>query len=287
VTAVAVTDPSSGPTSSGGASARRPSRVARFGARFAVYLPPLLLFVGVLVVWESASIVFGIKSFLLPRPTLIAGQIVALWPDTLGRGIAFTAAEASGGLLVGTTLGTLAGLATSRWTTAREILVPIGIGASTVPIIAFAPITINWFGPESLLPRIVIVAVIVFFPVMVNTIRGLTQIEPAALELMASYAAGQGQTLLKLRVPNALPFWFTAVRIATSLAVIAAIIGEFFGGPLYALGVFIRNRTGVSDYPSAWASIVLSCALGIAFYLVALVAERLVLPWQAARESGR
>jgi NitT/TauT family transport system permease protein len=255
--------------------------------RFADWLPPVVLFVAVLGAWEGASIVFGIKSFLLPRPTLIASQIVQLWPDTLSRGIAFTATEALGGLAAGTFLGTLAGLATARWATARAILVPIGIGASTVPIIAFAPITLNWFGLESVLPRMTIVAVIVFFPVMVNTIRGLTQVEPAAVELMTSYAASEWAIVRRLRIPNALPFWFTAVRIATSLAVIAAVVGEFFGGPLYALGVYIRTRTGVSDYPSAWASIVLSCALGIAFYLVALGAERLVVPWQAARETSR
>jgi NitT/TauT family transport system permease protein len=254
--------------------------------RAANWLPPLVLFVAVLAVWEGASVVFDIKSFLLPRPSLIARQVIDLWPNTLSRGIAFTATEAIGGLLIGAVLGTVAGLATSRWAFAREILVPIGIGASTVPIIAFAPITLNWFGLESVLPRMTIVAVICFFPIMVGTIRGLTQVEPASLELMTSYAARESDVLFKLRVPNALPFWFTSVRISTSLAVIAAVVGEFFGGPLYALGVYIRTRTGVSDYPSAWASIVLSCALGIAFYVVALLAERLTIPWLAARDSG-
>ena len=123
----------------------------------------------------------------------------------------------------------------------------------------------------------------VFFPVMVNTIRGLTQIEPAALELLDSYAASETQTLAKLRVPNALPYWFTALRIATTLSVIGAVVGEFFGGPLYSLGIFITNRTGVSNYPDAWAAIILACALGISLYLVAALVERLVLPWAVAR----
>ena len=257
------------------------------GRAWAEWLPPILLFVAVLAVWEGLALAFGIQSFLLPRPSVIAGQIATLWPETLSRGIAFTAAEALGGLAIGTALGTITGLAAARWATARDLLIPIGIGASTVPIIAFAPITLNWFGPESVLPRMTIVAVIVFFPVMVNTIRGLTLVEPAALELLTSYAATEWGVLFKLRIPNMLPYWFTAVRIATSLAVIAAVVGEFFGGPLYALGVYIRTRTGVSDYPSAWASIVVSCTLGIVFYLVALLAVRLVIPWYAAREAGR
>lgn len=251
------------------------------------WLPPVVLLIVVLVVWEGATIVLGLQTFLLPRPTLIARQLVALWPTTLGRGIAFTASEALVGLVVGVVLGTLVGLAAARWTTARETLVPIGIGASTVPIIAFAPITINWFGPESMLPRTIIVAVMVFFPVMVNTIRGLTQVEPAALELMASYAASEGQTLVKLRIPNALPFWFTALRIAVTLAVIGAVVGEFFGGPLYSLGIYITNQTGVSDYASAWAAIVLACALGVGFYLLAVLLERVLVPWHSARETAR
>ena len=251
------------------------------------WLPALLLAVVVLALWEGASIVLGLQTFLLPRPSLIVGKLVELWPSTLARGIAFTASEALVGLVAGVACGTLVGLATARWRTARETLVPIGIGASTVPIIAFAPITINWFGPESMLPRVIIVAVMVFFPTMVNTIRGLTQVEPAALELMSSYAATDRQTLMKLRVPNALPFWFTALRIAMTLSVIGAVVGEFFGGPLYSLGIYITNQTGVSDYASAWAAIVLACFLGIAFYFAAILLERLLVPWYAAREAAR
>jgi len=121
----------------------------------------------------------------------------------------------------------------------------------------------------------------------VNTIRGLTNVDPGALELLSSYAAGDGQTLLKLRGPNALPYWFTALRIATTLAVIGAVVGEFFGGPLYALGLYITNMTGSSRYPAAWAAIVLACALGIVLYLLAVALERVVMPWNAAREAAR
>ncbi len=131
----------------------------------------------------------------------------------------------------------------------------------------------------------IIVAVMVFFPVMANTIRGLTEVSPASLELMASYAASETQTLRKLRVPNALPYWFTALRIAATLSVIGAVVGEFFGGPLYSLGIYITLETGHSRYPTAWAAIVLACALGIALYVVAVVAERLVVPWYAARQA--
>ena len=249
-------------------------------------LPAIGVFVAVLVLWEVGFLLLGVQSFLIPRPTVIAASLADEW-DTLVKGVLFTGTEAVLGLLVGLVLGTAAGFATARWVSAREVLLPVAIGASTIPIIAFAPITLNWFGPESLLPRITIVAVMVFFPVMVNTIRGLTNVDPGALELLSSYAAGEGQTLVKLRGPNALPYWFTALRIATTLAVIGAVVGEFFGGPLYALGIFITRETGSSRYPSAWAAIVLACALGIVLYLVAVALERVVMPWNAAREAAR
>ena len=135
------------------------------------------------------------------------------------------------------------------------------------------------------LPRITIVALMTFFPVMINTIRGLTNVDPAALELMGSYATPDGQILRKLRIPNALPYWFTALRIAVTLSVIGAVVGEFFGGPLYSLGIYVTNQTGSFKYPYAWAAIVMACLLGIGSYLLAVGAERLVIPWQRRREE--
>jgi NitT/TauT family transport system permease protein len=268
-------------------SAGTTAPLSRWTRRLDEWLPSAAVFALVIAAWEGLSRLLNVQSFLLPRPSLIVDQLVELWPTTLARGVTFTASEALGGLLAGVVTGTIAGLATARWQSARETLLPVGIAASTVPIIAFAPITINWFGPESALPRVIIVAAMVFFPVMVNTIRGLTQVDPAALELMASYAASETATLRKVRIPNALPYWFTALRIATTLSVIGAVVGEFFGGPLYSLGIYITNQTSISDYPKAWAAIVLACALGIGFYALAVVAERVVLPWNAARETAR
>jgi NitT/TauT family transport system permease protein len=254
----------------------------RLGGRAIEWLPPLAVFVAVIALWEGSSVALGIQSFLIPRPSLILGALVSEWP-TLWRGILYTGSEAIGGLAVGVTLGTIAGLATARWRTARQTLVPLGTAASTIPIIAFAPITMNWFGLESTLPRITIVALMTFFPVMVNTIRGLTNVDPAALELMGSYAAPEGQVLRKLRIPNALPYWFTALRIAVTLSIIGAVVGEFFGGPLYSLGIYLVNQTGSFRYPNAWAAIVLACVLGIGSYLIAVAAERLAIPWQLRR----
>ena len=189
------------------------------------------------------------------------------------QGLLYTGAEAVGGLVVGVALGTLAGIATARWAT-RSGVAPAGRDRREHdPDHRVRPDHDQLVRAESLLPRMTIVAVMVFFPVMVNTIRGLTNVEPAALELHALVRRRRQPDLRKLRVPNALPYWFTALRIATTLSVIGAVVGEFFGGPLYSLGIYITLETGHSRYPTAWAAIVLACALGIGLYLLAVAAR--------------
>ena len=134
-------------------------------------------------------------------------------------------------------------LATARYATARELLLPLAIGASAVPIIAFAPLMNNWFGVINPLSKMMMVAVLVFFPIVVNVTRGLTQVEPAALELMRSYAASEGTILRVLRIPNALPYFFTALKVAATLSLIGAIVGEYFGGSSDVLGrVVVAER---------------------------------------------
>lgn len=243
--------------------------------------PPLLVFVGVLALWEFSLAALGVQQFLLPRPSVI----IASFADQgaiLAQAALFTATEVLGGLVVGCTLGILAALASARWRAARSALVPIGVGMSSIPIIALAPITNIWFTSDAAASRIAIVAVLVFLPMMVNTIRGLTEVDPAALELMDACAASEIQILRKVRIPNALPFVLTGLKVATTLAVIGAVVGEYFGGPLAALGVYIQNEAYNFRYNHAWAAILIACGMGITFYVAVLVIERLVLPWHAS-----
>jgi len=247
--------------------------------------PPVVVFVGVLVLWEIAFTILNVPAFLIPRPSAIWTSLQNEWP-TLSKGVVYTASEALGGLALGVTLGTLAGLAASRWMIARATLVPFGTAMSAVPIIALAPIMINWFGFESPLPRVTIVGLMTFFPTMVNSVRGLTSVDPAALELMASYAASEREVLRRLRIPSAMPYWFTALRIAVTLAVIGAVVGEFFGGPRYAIGIYVTDSAGNFRFENAWAAIVMACVLGIVLYLAAVAVERLAMPWQRRREAA-
>jgi len=253
--------------------------------RLADLAPVVAVFVIVIVAWEVVLGALGVQQFLLPRPSVIAASLVNEW-GTLVEGLQYTTIEAIGGLAIGSVIAIAVAFATARWVLARETLVPVAIAASSMPIIAFAPITNNWFGTESPVSRMTIVAVMVFFPILVNTVRGLTTVDRGALELMDSYAASEWQILRQIRVPNALPYILTAFKVATTLSVIGAVIGEYFGGPRQALGIYITGEATLFRFANAWAAIVLACALGIVLYLIVAGIERLVLPWHASGGRG-
>jgi NitT/TauT family transport system permease protein len=262
-------------------SARAGSGRFNVQRRFADLVPVVAVFVVVIVAWEVVLGALGVQQFLLPRPSVIAVALFTEW-GTLVDGLQYTTVEAVGGLAIGSVVAIAVAFATARWVLARETLVPVAIAASSMPIIAFAPITNNWFGTESPVSRMTIVAVMVFFPILVNTVRGLTSVDRGALELMDSYAASEGQILRQIRIPNARPYILTAFKVATTLSVIGAVIGEYFGGPRQALGIYITGEATLFRFANAWAAIVLACALGIVLYLIVAGIERLVLPWHAS-----
>ncbi len=212
----------------------------------------------------------GGRSFLVLRGSNLTPILAASW---------FTLKEALGGMAMGTLAGIVVALATTRWTASREALLPFAIAANSMPIIAFAPIMNNWFGLDNPFSKMAIVTIMIFFPIMINTVRGLISVDSRSLELMRSYAASDSEILLKLRIPNALPSLFSGLKVAGALAMIGAIVGEYFGGPRIALGVFITQEAALFRFASAWAAILIACLLGIAIYLVILSAERLALPW--------
>src|SRR5262249_17941758 len=179
----------------------------------------------------------------------------------------------------GSAFGILYALVLARWRGLGRALMPYLIAANAIPIIAFAPIMNAWFNPFSKGSKMAIAAVLCFFPVLVNTLRGLTSVRPESIELMRSYGAGELETFRRVRIPTALPFIFTALKIATVLAMIGAIVGEYFRGGFTALGRPIRSRSAPLPVKEAWAGIGVACAYGIAFYLVVAIVERLTVRW--------
>jgi len=250
------------------------------------YFPALLIFLTAIAIWELLVWILHIQAFLLPAPS----AIYHAFSDNLERLIfigQFTTKEALGGFVIGCSLGIVVAFATSRWSTASEALMPFAIAANSVPIIAFAPILNNWFGIDNPLSKMMIVAIIVFFPMMINTVRGLTLVDPAALELMRSYAASELDILRKLRVPNSLPYMFNAFKVAASLSMIGAVVSEYFGGNRSALGVFITQEAAQFRFAKSWAAIIIACIVGITFYLVILAVERVAIPWHASVRNSQ
>jgi NitT/TauT family transport system permease protein len=253
---------------------------ARFvGRRLRDWAPAAAVLVLGLVAWQGLVVAFEVQRFLLPKPTEIASTF---WDErhSLWSAGWFTFQEALGGFLLGSGLAILLALAVARWRPLGTALMPYAIAANAIPIIAFAPITNAWFSPLSKSSKMVIAAVLCFFPVFVNTVRGLTSVRPAQIELMRSYAAGEFEIFRRVRIPNALPFVFTALKVASVLAMIGAIVGEYFGGSIEALGVQIKNSASLFQFDLAWAAIVVACLLGIGFYLAVALAERVVTRWQ-------
>jgi NitT/TauT family transport system permease protein len=264
--------------------ARRPTAVDRV-RRMRWYLPAAAVFVATIALWEIVVRNVDLAGFPLPAPTEIVEALLANWAAgrwPLGKAAFATLYEALGGLAIGTIAGVVVAGLTARFATARDALLPLAIGASAVPIIAFAPLMNNWFGVLNPLSKMMIVAVLVFFPVVVNVTRGLMQVEPAALELMRSYAASDWTVLRAVRIPNALPYFFTALKIGTTLSLIGAIVGEYFGGANDVLGRVVVQSASALRFDVTWAAIVLGAATGIVLYLAVVALERVMIPWHAS-----
>lgn len=257
------------------------------------YFPTIMVAVSVLLLWEFLVIALDIQQFLLPKPSVIGSKFMEevdlfLNPDTSSLLFDATSAtfyEALGGFIIGCGSGILVALITARWTVITEAAMPFAIAANSVPIIAFAPIMNNWFGLTNPFSKMAIVAIMVFFPTMINTVRGLTLVDERQLELMHSYAASPFKILRSLRIPNALPYIFSALRVASPLSLIGAVVAEFFGGPRATLGVFITQAASSFDFARAWTAILMASLIGISFYVAVLIAERLIMPWQNEQQD--
>ena len=259
----------------------------RVGRRARDWIPAVVVFGLGLVAWQwFLPDVLHVKRFLLPR---FSDVMSTSWDqrDTLWSAGWFTFKEAVGGFVLGCSLAFLLALVLARWRPVGRALMPYAIAANAIPIIAFAPITNAWFGILSPWSKIVIAAVLCFFPVLVNALRGLTSVPPESIELMQSYAASEAAIFRRVRIPTSLPFLFTALKVASVLAMIGAVVGDYFGGSTKALGIQIQSSVTLSQYEFAWSAILVASILGIAFYAAITLAERLVLSWHPSiRRTG-
>jgi NitT/TauT family transport system permease protein len=256
----------------------RGSLARSVGRRARDWVPAVIVFVVGIALWEGLVRGLDVERFLLPP---LSDILQTFWDsrDTFVSAGWFTFKEAFGGFVLGSLAGIAVALVLARWRPLGSALMPYAIAANAIPIIAFAPITNAWFGLLSPWSKITIAAVLCFFPVLVNTLRGLTSVDPESLELMRSYAASQRDVFRRVRIPSSLPYVFSALKVASVLAMIGAVVGDYFGGSLEALGIVVLSAVNLSRYATSWAAIVVASIMGIAFYGVIALVERYALSW--------
>jgi NitT/TauT family transport system permease protein len=247
-----------------------------FSAATKHWLPAVILFLVTVVLWEAAVRIFSISSFIIPAPTKIVQALVAQW-GALMHATAVTAGEILFGFLVSVAVGVALALVIVRFDWLGRALYPLVVLFQNVPKVALAPIFILWFG-YGLIPKIGLILVIAFFPVTLSMLAGMQSVDNSLLALMNSVGAGPTEILLRIRVPHSLPSLMAGTKIAATLSVIGAIVGEFAGAS-DGLGYTIQFASTQLDTAQVFAALLLVSVLGIAFYYAAEVLERAVVPW--------
>ncbi len=227
-----------------------------------------------LIAWKAVVVVGGFPPFILPAPELVAARLVRAWADGQMTPHALaTLLEIALGFAVGAASGLVVGYALGRSALIARVFSPYIVAAQATPILALAPVLALWFGP-GLLGKVIICALIVFFPVAVSAMVGIRSVDAGLLELGRSLRAGRRQVLLTLEIPAALPSIFGGLRIGITLAVVGAIVGEWAGAER-GLGVLINLARGsLFDIPLMFATLVTIAAIGVVLYVVVVLFER-------------
>ena len=248
-------------------------RVSSFAA---TWLPSIVIILGILGVWEGYVRLFDVPKWLLPAPSVVGATIVEdigllsrhTWVTLKEVVIGFGFALASGVLIA-------IGIALSR--TVERAIYPFVIASQTIPVIAIAPLLLIWVG-YGLTPKIMVVALIAFFPIAVNTIDGLKSIDPDTVNLMRTLGANRWQILIKAQLPAAMPFLFSGARIAVAVSVIGAVIGEWVGSSEGLGYLMIRSKPQFLT-ERVFAAIVVLSVMGIGLFLLVGLVERFAIPW--------
>jgi NitT/TauT family transport system permease protein len=261
------------------------ARVQRAQARherrawMAAILSPLAALVGVLAVWEIGVRAFGVPAYVLPPPSMVAVVMQKQAPLLLAHGWVSTV-EIVLGFLLSIAVGVPLALATFLWPAFSRSVYPLLVSSQAVPKMAVAPLFIVWFG-FGLLPKVLIAFLIAFFPIVISTVVGLAAIEPEKIHLARSMGLSAAATFFKIRLPNALPSIFGGLKVAITLAVVGAVVGEFIGGDA-GLGYVLMSANGSMDTALLFAGLIGLTVIGVVFYLLIELAERLALPWRSA-----
>ncbi|MEK6887765.1 MAG: ABC transporter permease [Candidatus Aenigmatarchaeota archaeon] len=248
--------------------------------RLEVVFIPALFFIGLLLVVEAIVFLLNIPEYLFPRPTRVFLDIISSFNSLMWH-TSITMAEAVAGYIVGNILGFVTAVIFAHYKTIERGFYPYAIALKTTPIIAIAPLLVLWFGTD-VGSKIAASAIICFFPILVNTVKGLKNIDDVALDLFRSLSATRWHIFTKLRLPNALPYIFSALRISTGLAVVGAIVGEFVGANK-GIGYVILISTYHLETVRMFAAISMVAFGGVLFFLLVSFIEKKVLFWQKSQ----
>jgi len=247
---------------------------------------PAVFGVTVFVLWEGVTRGLEVPTVLLPPPSMIWDRIMnslpVLWADFQQTFLKAVLA----GYVLGCGSGFAVALAIDRSPFLQRGLLPLGNFVSALPIIGVAPIMVMWFGFDWQ-SKAAVVVIMTFFPMLVNTVQGLAAADQMQRDLMRTYASSWWQTLIKLRLPTAAPFIFNALKINSTLALIGAIVAEFFGTPIVGMGFRISTEVGRMNVDMVWAEIAVAALAGSAFYGAVALIERAVTFWHPSVRSGR
>ena len=259
------------------AGAARNARVERPGNRRHRHAPAVITAVGMLVLWHLIVTGFGVPDYIAPSPIQVL-QVFVEQGDILWINFWPTLLEAVAGFALGNTIAVLLAVWFVHNRLAERAFYPIAVFINTIPIIAVAPILVLMLG-NGYAPKIVIAALICFFPTLVNMVRGLKAVSPQMLELMRVLSASDREILWKIRLQSSLPFLFAALKIASTTCVIGAIVGEWIGSN-YGLGSLIIEATYNFRAPLLYATVILGAGLAVGFFVTTTLIERRVLKWK-------
>ena len=243
-----------------------------FARRLRRSVPPLLFGIGFVVLWEGAVKVFDLKPYFLAAPSKILEQFFDNF-RLIREASTVSGTNAFIGLVVGTIAGVLMSFLLSKFRVLSELMTPLAVALNAIPIFVLVAVLNNMFSITSEIPRRIMVTLVVYFIVLVNVAKGLTQVRSTHIELMRSFAASDMEILRKVRIPNALPYLFTSLKIAAPASVITAFVSEYFGGSQNGLGSRITSNIANSKNASAWAYVLGACLLGLLFFGISILLE--------------
>ena len=236
------------------------------------------VFIIFILLWKFVIYFFKFQEFILPAPERIFREYISLFENgLLLKHTLITLNETLFGFLIGSLIGIFLGYIIAKSKTLEQVLSPYVVAIQTVPIIALAPLIVIWFG-FGIESKVIICALIVFFPILVNTIAGVKSVDKNLLRLFEILGATKKQTFLILEIPSILPILFAGFKIGITLAVIGAVVGEFVGANA-GLGYLTIYASGLMDTPMVFAALIQLALLGILLYAIICLAERLLIPW--------